>query len=102
LHAAGAGPTTAARATWLGSSRAGPTPDQRKIRGRGVGQTFDICPLNLLGFFFTRPSSERPARLGYTLRLSWTGRARAMKIRSTKGRLVCLITPRRGIRHIGL
>jgi hypothetical protein len=41
------------------------TPHQRKIRSRGVGQTFYIRPLNLLGFSSpTRPSSERPARPG--------------------------------------
>jgi hypothetical protein len=41
-----------------------PDPDQCKIHGRCVVQTFQIRPLNLLGFFLlTHPSSERPARL---------------------------------------
>jgi len=34
------GSTTPTRPTRLGPARAGPTPHQRKMRGRGVGQTF--------------------------------------------------------------
>src|SRR5271155_743336 len=39
-------PFTGAVPQALGSARARPAPDQRTIRGRGVGQTFYIRPLN--------------------------------------------------------